>query len=313
MSEQSTPSEVERQLSDLSRTIDDVITFDELRPRLGCGRPLRIKYGVDVTAPFLHIGHAVNLWMMRCLQEWGHVVVFLIGDFTTRIGDPTGKTEARAIPNRVEIEQNAERFIEQVGAVLLTDHEVFEVRRNSEWYEGMSLDEFLSLASMVTHARLIERDMFQQRIASRREIHVHELLYPMRQGYDSYMLGSGLTIVGTGQLFNELMERFYQERFGQSPRVVVTTKITPGIDGKQKQSKSLGNYIALADTPRDKFGKTMSIPDELILPYFEVYTEETLEDVDEFLFGHPMEAKKRLAEAVVARYHGDDVARAERE
>lgn len=301
-------------ISVLARTTDEIYSLDELRSKLREDRPLRIKYGVDVTAPFLHIGHAVNLWMMRRFQDHGHKVVFLIGDFTTRIGDPTGKAQTRKEISLDEIERNAGQFLEQVGLVLNTAPEVFEVRRNSEWFGQMPLGEFLALASMVTHSHLIKRDMFQTRIQNQAEIHVHELLYPLLQGYDSYMIQSDLTIVGSDQLFNELMGRFYQEKLRQPTQVVMTTKITPGTDGREKQSKSLGNYIALADTPRDKFGKIMSIPDSLTSSYLEVYTDCPMEEVREMTSQvedgrlHPMEAKKRLAHAVVARYHGPGAA-----
>ncbi|MDP6543518.1 MAG: tyrosine--tRNA ligase [Phycisphaerae bacterium] len=303
----------------LARTMEDIFSLDEFRKKLATGKPLRIKYGVDATASFLHIGHAVNLWMMRYLQEHGHVVVFLLGDFTTRIGDPTGRSGTRQIISRDEIEENAQAFLKQVGTILLTDSDVLEVRRNSEWFDKMGVDEFLSLLSMVTHQRLIQRDMFRKRIEFEQEIYMHEMLYPILQGYDSVMLESDLTIVGTDQLFNELMGRFYQERFGQNPQIVMTTKITPGTDGKEKQSKSLGNFIALADSPRDKFGKAMSIPDDLIIPYLEVYTTVDIDEIREIsqaLDGgsiNPMTPKIRLAEKIVSRYHGDAVAIAERE
>ncbi|MBK6694441.1 MAG: tyrosine--tRNA ligase [Myxococcales bacterium] len=298
----------------LARTTDEIFSLDELKKKLAKGKPLRIKYGVDVTAPFLHIGHAVNLWMMRYFQEHGHKVVFLIGDFTTRIGDPTGKSAARKVPLKEEIEQNAQHFIEQVGKVLLTDPAVFEVRRNGDWFDKMSVAEFFPLLSMVTHAKLVQRDMFQKRIREHQEIYMHEMLYPLLQGYDSFMLESDLTIVGSDQLFNELMGRFYQERFGQEPQIVMTTKITPGTDGKEKQSKTLGNYIALADTPRDKFGKVMKIPDALIVQYFEVYTDHPMAEIRDYAKElesgsvNPAVLKKKLAGRVVARYHGDEVA-----
>ena len=205
-------------LDALARTTDQIVSLDELRSRLAGGRSLRIKYGVDVTAPFLHIGHAVNLWMMRHLQDGGHKVIFLIGDFTTRIGDPTGRNQSRRVIAQDQIEANARAFIEQVGMVLRTDPEVFEVRRNSEWYEPMPLGRFFDLLSMLTYQRLIQRDMFQKRIAAGREIFLHEMLYPVLQGYDSVMLQADLTIVGTDQLFNEMMGRFYQERTSQPPQ-----------------------------------------------------------------------------------------------
>lgn len=302
----------------IDRLIESIVSLPELEERLKSGKPMRIKYGVDVTAPFLHLGHAVNLWMMRAFQECGHKVVFLIGDFTTQIGDPTGKSETRKQISKSDIEKNAKEFIRQVGRVLLTDERVFEIRRNSEWYDKMPLSEFLSLGSMVTHARLIQRDMFQKRIEMQKEIFIHEMLYPILQGYDSVMLDSDLTIVGSDQLFNEMMGRFYQERFQQKPQVIITSRITPGTDGKEKQSKSLGNYIALDDTARDQFGKVMSLSDSLILPYFEVYTplsngeiaqkRKALEEEG----ANPMQLKKELAVEIVSRYHGRTIAEEER-
>ena len=240
----------------LARTTDEIYSLEELKKKLALEKPLRIKYGVDVTAPFLHIGHAVNLWMMRYFQEHGHKVVFLIGDFTTRIGDPTGRGAARKVPTRDEIDANANHFIEQVGKVLLTDPAVFEVRRNSEWFDKMSVAEFFPLLAMLTHARLVQRDMFQKRIREHQEIYMHEMLYPLLQGYDSYMLESDLTIVGTDQLFNELMGRFYQEKFDQPPQIVMTSKITPGTDGKEKQSKTIGNYIVGASSRLRRLPRT---------------------------------------------------------
>lgn len=303
----------------LKRSVDKYFSIEELRLKLKKGKPLLIKYGVDVTAPFLHIGHAVNLWIMRHFQECGHKVIFLIGDFTTKIGDPTGKSKKRELIPIAEIKKNAKEFIKQVSKVLLTDREVFEIKYNGSWYDKMELSKFLSLSSMVTYSRLIQRDMFQRRIEEKREIFIHEMLYPILQGYDSVELKSDLTIVGSDQLFNELMGRFYQERFGQEPQVVMTTKITPGTDGVEKQSKSLGNYIALEDSPRDKFGKVMSLPDSLIVDYLKVYTLVDLKEIDEMERSmkdgslNPMEAKKLLAWSLVSRYHGDKVAKAERE
>lgn len=300
----------------IGRNIEECISLDELEKKLASKQPLVIKYGVDVTAPFLHLGHAVNLWMMRTFQEYGHKVVFLIGDFTTRIGDPTGRDTQRKLLSDEEMKLNAQEFIRQVSLVLLTDPKVFAIRRNSEWYDKMALSEFIELVAMVTHAKLIQRDMFQKRIENHREIFMHEMLYPLLQGYDSVMLKSDLTIVGSDQLFNELMGRFYQERFGQKPQVVMTSRITPGIDGREKQSKSIGNYIALVDSPREKFGKVMSIPDALIIPYLEVYTDTDKEQIQECKENlshnmNPMEIKKFTANKIVARYHGDTIANEE--
>ncbi|MFZ4761529.1 MAG: tyrosine--tRNA ligase [Alphaproteobacteria bacterium] len=283
-------------------------------------RQLIIKYGVDATAPFLHLGHAVNLWMMRELQDIGHKVVFLIGDYTTQIGDPTGKSSTRPILSKDEINLNAEAFIEQVGIVLRKDPDLFEVRRNSEWFDTMSAKDMLDLLSMVSHAHLISRDMFQERIANGHEIRMHEMIYPILQGYDSAVLKSDLTIVGSDQLFNESMGRFFQEKFGiPQLQTIITSVITAGIDGKAKQSKSLGNYIALADTPTDKFGKAMSIPDHLIIPYLSTYTGLSNNEISkitnqlEIEQQNPMIAKSILAYEIVARYHGTEIATQEKE
>ena len=298
----------------LQRTAADVITAADLRARMAGGRQLRIKYGVDVTAPFLHIGHGVNLWAMRELQQAGHKVMLLIGDFTTRIGDPTGRSATRPVIAAGQIERDAEAFIEQAGRILLTDPAVFEVRRNSEWWSPMRLESFVSLLSEVTHARLIQRDMFAARIAGGAEIRMHELLYPILQGYDSCALESDLTIVGTDQHFNELMGRFLAERLGQPPQVVVTTAITPGTDGRAKQSKSLGNYIAISDSPRDMFGKSMKLPDHLVTCYLRHYTMVALAEIDALEAAltagevNPMTAKRLLGRDLVARYYTADAA-----
>lgn len=307
-------------ISSLSRTTDEVFSLEELKRRLASGKRLRIKYGVDVTAPFLHIGHAVNLWNMRLLQEHGHTVVFLIGDFTTRIGDPTGRSEARPVIGEAEIRRNSEEFIRQVGRVLITDDPSrFEVRRNTEWYGQMSAWRLLELCSQVTHGKLLGREMFKRRIREDREIWMHELLYPVLQGWDSVALESDLTIVGTDQLFNEMMGRFFQERHGQEPQVVMTTKITAGLCGRRKQSKSLGNYVAIADEPREMFGKVMSLPDAQIADWLWVYTtmpEPWVRRMTEDLAAggvNPRDVKLQLAEAIAARYHGAEAARTERE
>ena len=303
----------------LKRSAADVITASDLRARMASGRQLRIKYGIDVTAPFLHIGHGVNLWAMRELQQAGHKVLLLIGDFTTRIGDPTGRSATRPVIAAEQIDRDAEAFIEQAGRILLTDPAVFEVRRNSEWWSAMPLDSFVGLLSEVTHARLIQRDMFAARIAAGAEIRMHELVYPILQGYDSCELESDLTIVGTDQHFNELMGRFLAERLGQPPQVVVTTQLTPGTDGRAKQSKSLGNYIAISDSPREMFGKSMKLPDQLVTTYLRHYTMVPIAEVENLDTAmasgevNPMTGKRLLGRELVARYHGQEVAEREDE
>lgn len=259
----------------------------------------------------------MNLWMMRALQDLGHKVQFLIGDVTTSIGDPTGRNVLRPLIPQEEIEANAQAFMAQAGMVLRCDDpELYEVRRNSEWYKRMSAAELLRLLSMVTHARLASRDMFRERMQQGQDIHMHEIVYPVLQGYDSFALQSDLTIIGSDQLFNEMMGRFYQERLGQSPQVIISTKITPGIDGKAKQSKSLGNFIGLNHSPRDKFGRVMTLPDHLIISYLEVYTDVPLEQVAEIakqIDEGPMKWKLFLAHEIVRRYHGAEVADHEQE
>lgn len=301
-------------IASFARTTEEIFSLDELKKLFFSGRQLRMKFGVDVTAPDLHIGHAVNLWMYRKLQELGHKIVFLIGDFTTQIGDPTGKNKMRPIIPPDEIEKNAEAFIKQTKIVLHNNPDLTEIRRNSEWYDKLSAKELLSLMSMVTHDRLMAREMFRKRMQEGKEIYEHELVYPILQGYDSVMLQADLTIIGSDQLYNEMMGRFFQEKFGQIPQIIITTKITPGIDGKEKQSKSLGNYIGLAHSPREKFGRIMSMPDNLIIQYFKVYTEVPLEEIarmEKDLSSNPMKFKIWLAKEIVQRYHGEKVAEEE--
>ena len=310
----SEPKAIQEVIDSFSRTTEEIFSLEELKKLFSSGRQLKMKFGVDVTAPDLHIGHAVNLWMYRKLQELGHKIIFLIGDFTTQIGDPTGKSRTRQIIPLEEIKKNAEAFIKQTKMVLHDDPNLIEIRRNSEWYDKLSAKELLSLMSMVTHDRLIAREMFRKRVQEGKEIYEHELVYPILQGYDSVMLQADLTIIGSDQLYNEMMGRFFQKRFGQAPQVIITTKITPGIDGKEKQSKSLGNYIGLAHSPREKFGRVMSIPDNLIVEYFKVYTEVPLEKIAQMekdLPSDPMRFKLLLAKEIVQRYHGEKVAEEE--
>ena len=292
----------------MRHNVEQVVEEKELVERLNSGKQLRIKYGVDVTSPLLHIGHAVNLWKMREFQEHGHKVVFLIGDFTTLIGDPTGRLQARSLRTPEEIENDAKEYINQTTKILLDNPDVFEVRRNSEWYSKMELGEFMKLCGKITHAKLIQREMFQRRIERGDEVYINELLYPILQGYDSYMLKSDLTIIGSDQLFNELLGRHYQGVFGQDPQVVMTTIITPGLDGKEKQSKSLGNFVAILDSPDEKFGKIMSLPDNLIIAWYKVYTFTDSKIVEkyekELTEGtNPRDIKIKLAHDVVALYH----------
>lgn len=306
-------------LQQMSRNIETIIGEGTLRRRLNAGHKLRIKFGVDCTAPDLHIGHAVNLFLMRQMQDHGHKVILLLGDLTTQIGDPTGKSATRPVLTAEEIEVNATAFLEQAAMVLNTDPDVFEVRRNSEWFDQMSVAELLRLFSMVTHAQMMARDMFRDRVANNQDIALHELTYPVLQGFDSVALHSDLTIVGSDQLFNEMMGRAFQERHGQKPQVVITTTITPGLDGGPKQSKSLNNFVALADTPQDKFGKIMTIADNLVGVFGRAYTDLPLDEVarlSEAAAGGGQaarDAKMTVAAAVVARFHGADEGQRQRD
>jgi tyrosyl-tRNA synthetase len=306
-----------RLLESFSRTTDDFFSLKEFEALLDSNKKIKIKYGVDVTSPFLHIGHAVNLWMMRELQDLGHKVIFLIGDFTTQIGDPTGRSNTRPIIPQEEIDKNAEEFIRQAKMVLrFDDPNLLEIRRNSEWFSKYKLSDFLKLLSLVTHARLISRDMFQQRISNQEDIYLHEMIYPILQGYDSYVLESDLTIIGSDQLFNEMLGRFYQQKFGQNPQVIITTKITQGIDGKAKQSKSLDNYIGLGHSSRDKFGRCMKIPDNLIVDYLNIYTKVSSDEISKIkkdVSSDPMKYKKFLAGEIIKRYHSEATALSELE
>lgn len=301
-----------------TRTVEDIITRDELAERLKGKKQLRVKLGIDATAPDLHIGHAVNLWKIRGLQEAGHKAVIVLGDFTTQIGDPTGKSQTRPVLPFAAVKKNISALKKQVEKILLTSPRVYEVRRNSEWFEKIKIVQFLDLLTMVTHSQLIQRDMFQQRIKEGKEITMSEILYPILQGYDSVMIKSDLTIIGSDQLFNEHMGRFFQGRFGQKPQVIMTHRLMPGLSGGEKMSKSLGNYIGLNDSPKDKFGKTMRVLDSLIVPYIEAYTDVPLleiwrikEDLDRG--GNSMDAKLILAQAIVSRYHGARAAEHEKE
>lgn len=307
-------------LDDISRLVDEVVSLDELKELLATGKKLTIKYGVDCTAPFLHLGHAVNLWVMRRFQEDGHKVIFLIGNFTSKIGDPSGRTTARKVLTDEEIEASAQEFIKQVGKVLITnDEKVFEIKRNADWFNKMPLADFIGLCSLTTHSRLISRDMFKARINAGNEIYMNEILYPILQGYDSVMLDSDLTVVGSDQLFNEMMGRSLQERFGQTKQIVMTTKITKGLWGEEKQSKSIGNFIALTDTSKDMFGKAMTLSDERIIDWLKVYTDVDLKEIDKLEKQmkndeiNPRDVKLMLASAIVEKYYGKLVADGERE
>ena len=313
------PGSPEKILAELERTTDQIIGREDLLTRLREGRPLRVKFGVDLTAPDLHLGHAVNLWMMRTLQDHGHTVIFLLGDTTSRIGDPTGRSASRPVLTEQQIRENASSFLEQVTRVLRSEPELLQIRRNSEWFDEMGVAGLLSELSLVTHAHLISRDMFRSRISAGTEIAMHELIYPVLQGFDSVALESDLTIVGTDQLFNESMGRELQVRHGQAPQTIITSTVTPGLDGGPKQSKSHGNYVGLCAAPEEKFGRLMTLQDELVDTWARVYSDLPLDQAEEL--GRrarsggaaARDAKLDLAEAIVSRHDGAPAARRSRE
>ncbi len=293
----------------IGRGADEVLKRDELEARLKLGRPLRIKAGFDPTAPDLHLGHTVLLNKMRQFQDLGHRVIFLIGDFTGMIGDPTGKNVTRKPLTREEVEANARTYAAQVFKVL--DRERTEVRFNSEWFGRMSAADMIRLAAQHTVARMLERDDFARRYAAQQSIAIHEFLYPLVQGYDSVALAADVELGGTDQKFNLLMGRGLQEHFGQPPQIVLTMPLLEGLDGVQKMSKSLGNYIGIDEPAIDIVTKTMKIGDALMWRWIELLSFEIgpaearalRADVDAGRL-NPRDVKLRLARELAARFHG---------
>jgi tyrosyl-tRNA synthetase len=301
-------NQADEQAAALARGVVEIISPSELAAKIALGRPLRIKLGADPTAPDLHLGHSVVLKKLRDFQDAGHTVIFLVGDFTAMIGDPTGRSETRKPLSRDEIERNANTYREQVFKIL--DREVTEVRFNSEWMNGLSVAELIKIAATLSVARLLERDDFEKRLAAEEPLFLHELLYPVIQGYDSVALKADLEIGGTDQKFNMLVARDLQRHFGQEPQVVMTMPLLEGLDGVRKMSKSLGNYVGLTERPEDMYGKLMSVPDKLMVRYYELLTSATPEEIAAIKSGgmHPMEVKKRLARMIVNEYQGASAA-----
>lgn len=299
-----------------TRSVDEIITEAELQKLLKSKSKLRLKLGVDPSSPDIHLGHSVILRKLRAFQELGHTVIFVIGDATARIGDPSGRNKTRPVLNEDEITANAQTYLDQVGKIL--DVSKAEIRRNSEWLDKLTLTKLIQLASQFTVAQLIERDDFQKRLAAGQELSLHELLYPMMQAYDSVMLEADVEFGGTDQRFNMLAGRALQKKMGQKPQQVFITKLIVGTDGVNKMSKSLGNYIGLTDQPADMFGKVMSIPDQLIAEYYELCTEVKLGVIHELVKtlatgANPRDAKASLAREIVTLYHGDEAAEAAEE
>jgi tyrosyl-tRNA synthetase len=300
------------ELSQLLRGAADVIPKEAFARKLGLGRPLRVKLGIDPSRPDLHLGHAVVLRELRQFQDLGHVAVLIIGDFTGLVGDPSGQSETRPMVSPEEMEENARTYFEQAGAVIDVDHA--EIRHNSEWLPEMDMRDVLRLTSTTTVAQMLERDDFRARHQEGRPISVVELLYPLMQAMDSVQVQADVELGGTDQTFNLLMGRDVQRAYGQEPQVVLTMPLLEGTDGTRKMSKSYDNYVGLTEPPEEMFGKLMSVPDELIARYLRLCTDLDPDEVDTVEARlrdgtlHPAEAKRRMAREVVALYRGAEAA-----
>lgn len=307
-------AEVEKQLSVIERGTAEIIPEDALRQKViksvATGKPLTVKLGLDPSAPDIHIGHTVVLQKLRQFQELGHQVQLIIGDFTGRIGDPTGKSETRKQLTEEQVKHNAETYKEQITKIL--DPSKMKVYFNSEWLSPMNFADVVNLAAKVTVARMLERDDFTKRYQGGQPISIHEFFYPLMQGMDSVALESDIEIGGTDQKFNLLMGRTLQKEYGKATQVAITLPIIEGLDGVQKMSKSLGNYIGIDEEPNEIFGKSMSVPDELMLKYYELTTDISNEDLATLKAGladgsvHPRDAKMNLAQNYVRMFHNEE-------
>ena len=303
---------IDSQIALLRKGTVDCIPEEELRRKLErsakTGKPLRVKAGFDPTAPDIHIGHTVLIRKMRHFQQLGHTVIFLIGDFTGMIGDPTGRSATRPALTREQIDQNAETYKQQIFKLL--DRDRTEIRFNNEWFSKLSADAFVRLAGKATVAQLLERDDFKKRFQARAPISLHELLYALAQGYDSVALEADVELGGTDQKLNLLMARQVQQAYGvKEPQLIITTPLLEGLDGVQKMSKSLGNYVGITEAPRDIFGKIMSISDDLMWRYYEMLTDLSVSEIAQLRSSaehgerHPRDLKADLARRIVADFH----------
>lgn len=300
-------TDIDRQMAIIKRGVAELIDENELRKKIARGTPLRIKVGFDPTAPDLHLGHTVVMHKMRHFQELGHHVIFLIGDFTGRIGDPSGRSETRPPLTEEQVMANAETYKKQVFKIL--DPEKTEVAFNSAWLGKMDAAGFIKLASSYTVARMMERDDFEKRFREQRPISIHEFLYPLCQGYDSVALKSDVEMGGTDQKFNLLVGRTLQAHYGIESQCILTMPLLEGTDGVRKMSKSYGNYIGIDEAPSEIFGKVMAVSDELMWRYYELLSAKSLEDIASLKQSvakgdvHPKAAKEALAHEMVSRYH----------
>ncbi|MFJ5760509.1 tyrosine--tRNA ligase [Neobacillus sp. NPDC093182] len=309
-------TEVKRQMAIYSQGVKEIIPTEELENKIARSllenKPLKIKLGLDPSAPDVHLGHTVVLNKMRQFQENGHVIQLIIGDFTGKIGDPTGKSVARKQLTDEEVKHNAKTYFEQFAKVI--DMEKVELHYNSKWLSKLNFEDVIKLAGKITVARLLERDDFEERIAVGKPISLHEFFYPLMQGYDSVVLESDIELGGTDQHFNILMGRHFQEKFGKEKQVALLMPLLEGLDGVEKMSKSKKNYIGIDELPQEMYGKAMSIPDELMHKYFELITDLTLEQIQSVKSRmetgelHPRDAKMLLAKTIVRIYHGHEAA-----
>lgn len=300
--------DIDKQLEIIKRGAVEIISEEELKLKLEQSkkekRPLKVKAGFDPTAPDIHLGHTVLLRKLKAFQDLGHTVIFLIGDFTARIGDPSGRSEIRKQLTKDEVLENAATYKKQISKILDTDK--IQIVFNSEWFEKMSVLDILKLTTHATVAQMIARADFKKRLSKSEDISLLEFMYPLLQGYDSVKLEADLELGGTDQIFNLLVGRDIQKDFGQMPQVIITTPLLEGTDGVQKMSKSYGNYIGINEPPKDMFGKIMSISDGLMLKFYEVLTDEDLGKVKKI---HPKVAKLQLGELIVSQYHCAEAAK----
>ena len=308
---------VEEQLAYLKKGVAEIIREEDLKAKLEqsakTGKPLRVYLGVDPTAPDIHLGHTVVLRKLKHFQDLGHTAIFLIGDFSAMIGDPTGQSETRPPLTREQVDENAQTYLAQVFKLL--DPKKTEVRYNSEWLDKLSSYDVVRLCGHYRLARMLEREDFRSRLANNQPVSVHELLYPLLTAYDAVALQSDVEIGATEQKFNLLVHRDIQREYGLASEVALTMPILVGLEGQRKMSKSLGNYVGITETPQEMFGKMMSIPDELMWSYYELLTDRTPQEIaamkKDIASGalHPMDAKMRLAQEVISGFHGEEAAR----
>jgi tyrosyl-tRNA synthetase len=309
-------TDIQQALALVTRGTDEIIKLDELEERLKLGRPLRVKVGFDPTAPDLHLGHTVVINKMRQFQDLGHTIIFLIGDFTGLIGDPSGKNVTRKPLTPEQVKENAETYAQQVFKIL--DREKTEIRFNSEWLNELGSVGMIQLAAKYTVARMLERDDFEARYRAGQPIAIHEFLYPLSQGYDSVALRCDVEMGGTDQKFNLHVGRHLQQHYGQPPQVIITLPLLEGLDGVQKMSKSLNNYVGITEPPEEMFGKLMSISDELMWRYFDLLSFRSNEELAALKSAvkdgrNPRDVKFLLCEEIIERFHDAEAAVAARE